>query len=127
MIANLRTKAAVLAVASGVLLAVSLPTTAQAVDAYPPGVRPVSCKVKVVQGGNALRVNMGPNQPGSRYYTFRVDVKRGGLWYRTVRAFKTQGTSETRTLDLPRGTYRARCNGKFGFTSATSRTVRLTR
>ncbi len=124
---SFRTKAAAAVIGAGVLLSVSLPTTAQAVDAYPPGVTPVSCKVKVVSGGDRLFINMGPNQPGSRYYTFRIDVKRSGLWYRSLKYWKTEGRYETRTLNLPKGTYRVHCYGKYGFKTANSRTVKLTR
>ncbi len=115
----------IVAVATGVLVAMSMTGVAQAVDAYPPGIKPVKCKIKTIKNDKKLKINMGPNQPGSRYYTFKIDIKKHGKWYRYLHNYKTQGTKETKVVNFPKGKYRAHCNGKFGYTSANSATVKL--
>ena len=121
MTRTLRTKA--VAIVVGLFLALSMSSVAQAVDAYPPGVTPVKCGVKVVRHKTHLYVNMGPNQPGARYYTFQIDVKVGKRWYRSLKHYKTFGVAETRMVNVPKGTYRIHCEAKYGFKAANSRTV----
>ncbi|HYO17046.1 MAG TPA: hypothetical protein VES02_00060 [Dermatophilaceae bacterium] len=124
----MKIRSALAAFGASIMLIAAVPGVAQAKDAYPPGVTPVSCKVSAVSNASKIKVNMGPNQPGNRYYTFRIDVRReGGGWLRYLKTFKTQGKAETRTVNVPSGTYRVRCNGKFGFVSATSNTVNIRR
>jgi hypothetical protein len=113
------------AVGVGLVMVAAVPGAAQAVDAYPPGVTPLSCSAKAVSSSSKIKVNVGPNQPGSRYYKIRLDVKRSGQWFRYLKTYKTQGSSETRTINVPKGTYRAKCYGKYGFTDATSNTVKI--
>ena len=120
---NVRTKAAAVGVA--VVMAMPVATTATAVDAYPPGSKSVSCKATTNANKSVLKVNMGPNQPGKRYYEFRIDVKRNGKWFRYLNTYKTQGKKETRTVNVPKGKYRVKCFGKFGFTSANSKVVKI--
>ena len=48
----------------GLVMVAAVPGAAQAVDAYPPGVTPVSCSAKAVSSASKIKVNMGPNQPG---------------------------------------------------------------
>jgi hypothetical protein len=115
------------AVGVGIVVAASVPGVAQAQDAYPAGVTPVSCNALAVSNSSKIMINMGPNQEGSRYYTFRLDVKKNGKWFRYLDSFKTEGTSETRTVNVPKGTYRAKCYGKYGFIDATSNTVKIKR
>jgi hypothetical protein len=55
---------------------------------------------------------MGPNLPGNAYYTFRLDVVRKGTWFRYLKQYRTQGKSETRTINVPKGTYRVKCYGQ---------------
>ena len=118
---------AVAAIGAVVLLAASAPGAAQAVDGYPPGVKPVFCEAYVNASLSKITLNMGPNQPGSRYYRFRIDVKRGSKWVRYKTYYRTKGVDERRTVNLRKGTYRARCYGKYGFTDTTSNTVKLKR
>jgi hypothetical protein len=91
--------------------------TVTATPSTPPG-KPVSCKVKTTNNASKIYVNMGPNQPGNRYYTFRLDVKRGGEWFRYLNSYKTKGKGETRTVNVPKGTYQVKCYGKYGYTDA---------
>lgn len=125
MTVSLRTKAAAALAGASVVLAVTLPTTALAVDAYPPGVTPVSCKIKTIDGGNKLKVNVGPNQPGDRSYRIKIDVKRNGKWYRSLEEWQSVGTKETKVINRIKGTYRAHCFGNYGFKSANSTSVSL--
>lgn len=120
---NVRTKAAAVGVA--VVMAIPVATTATAVDAYPPGSESVKCNAKAVKSKSKIKVNMGPNQPGKRYYVFRIDVKRNGEWFRYLKKYKTKGTKETRTVNVPKGKYRAKCYGKFGFNGSKSGVVKI--
>ncbi len=94
--------------------AATTPTT----PAPTPSVTPVSCSVKAVSGASRLKVNMGPNLPGSGYYVFRVDKKVSGQWVRVLKQMRTKGAGETRTVNVPKGTYRVKCYGG-GFPAVT--------
>ena len=117
------TKAAAASIA--VMMTIPVATTATAVDAYPPGSKKVSCSAKANKAKSKIKVNMGPNQPGKRYYVFRIDVKRNGQWFRYLNKYQTQGTNETRTVNVPKGKYRVKCYGKFGFDGASSGVVNI--
>ena len=58
-----------------------------------------------------IKVDMGPDLPGNGFYRVRIDVKRGGEWFRYLKSAKTQGAQETRTTNVPKGTYRVKCYG----------------
>lgn len=93
----------------------------------PPG-QIVSCAVKTVKSASRIKVNMGPNLPGTKNYQFRLDVLRGGEWFRYMSSFKTQGKGETRTVNVPKGTYRVKCYGSYGYQDApVSKTLKLKR
>lgn len=91
--------------------------TVTATPSTPPG-KPVSCKVKTTNNASKIYVNMGPNLSGSKYYTFRLDVLRSGEWFRYLNSYKTKGSKETRTVNVPKGTYKVKCYGKYGYTDA---------
>jgi hypothetical protein len=95
----------------GAMLMFSTAGAAQAAT-YPPVVKPVSCSVKAVSGASKLKVNMGPNLPGKGYYTFRIDRRTSVGWVRILKTYRTQGTGETRTVNVPKGTYRVKCYGR---------------
>ena len=116
----------VAAVGVGLSFALVVPTAAQA-DSYPPVTKPVSCSAKAVSGASKIYVNMGPNLRGSRYYNFRIDILRGGEWFRYLKWYRTKGKGETRTVNMPKGTYRIHCYGKYGRSDNNSRTVYLRR
>ena len=95
----------------------------------PPVVTPptVQVRVKSVNSGNKLHVDVNPNM-GQGHWTFKVQYKDGrGQWktYRTT--YKTFGNSETNTLNLRRGTYRVVVNPKYGYEGTTSYQVYLRR
>ncbi len=82
--------------------------------------------VKSVDDGSKLRVNVNPNQ-GSRNWRFDVQRRRADATWVTRSTHRTRGAAETRTLDLPAGTYRVRVHPKFGYRGARSRAVVLQR
>jgi hypothetical protein len=98
------TGAAIVMVAGGVGLA----APAQAAD-YPPTPTKVSCSAKAVKSASRIKVNMGPNLPGDLNYTFRIERRTSAGWARFLTNFQTQGAGETRTVNVPRGTYRVKC------------------
>lgn len=82
--------------------------------------------VKRVSSASKLYVNVNPNQ-GPRYWRFTVQRQRAdGTWARQG-TYRTRGASETRTLDLRRGTYRVRVKPKFGYLGVRSGSVVLKR
>ncbi len=77
----------------------------------PPKPQPTTCVATAVSKKSKIKVNMGPNLPGKGYYKFRIDVKKRGEWFRYLKMMKTKGAGETRTVNVPKGTYRAKCYG----------------
>lgn len=83
------------------------------VTAAPPSaIPPVTCSAKAVSRSSKIKVNMGPNLPGNAYYVFRIDKRVRGEWIRVLKQFRTKGAGETRTVNVPKGTYRAKCYGQ---------------
>jgi hypothetical protein len=63
---------------------------------------------------------------GPGFWTFRVQAQRtDGSWRTLKRTYRTQGSRETRTIDLPAGTYRVRVQPKNGYLGSTSAEVTL--
>ncbi len=123
MTQSFRNKA--IAVGTGVLLTLSLSgVTATADEAYPPGVTPVKCKIKTIKHKSKLKINVNPNQ-GSGFYKFKIDKKIDGKWYRYLHNYKTEGSKETKVVNVKKGKYRAHCIGKYGYTTANSKTVKI--
>lgn len=92
----------------------------------PPATGPVTtCVAKAVSHKSKLKVNMGPNLPGDGYYKFRIDVKKNGKWFRYLKQMKTQGAGETRTVNVPKGTYRAKCYGPTEAQDSRSQVVKI--
>lgn len=77
----------------------------------PPTGPPTTCKATAVSKKSKIKVNMGPNLPGNGYYLFRIDVKKSAGWFRYLNSMKTHGKGETRTVNVPKGTYRVKCYG----------------
>lgn len=94
----------------------------------PPVVQPTpTVKVKAVSGRSKLKVDVNPNM-GRKYWTFQVQRKnnRDGTW-KPLKTYKTLGSAEKRTINLPKGTYKVFVNPKFGYQGATSLEVVLKR
>lgn len=86
-----------------------------------------SVAVKPVSGASKLYVDVNPNK-GSGHWTFKVQQKDGNGNWKTLRTtHKTAGNSETRTLNLGKGTYRVQVNAKYGYQGATTAEVNLTK
>lgn len=74
-----------------------------------------------------LRVDVDPNK-GSGYWTFRVQKRTSaGTWTTLSAIYRTEGSAETRTINLGRGTYRVVVAAKYTFRGATSAAVTLNR
>lgn len=83
-------------------------------------------KVKSVSGRSKLKVDVNPNM-GSKYWTFQVQRKNADATWKALKTYRTLGRAETRTINLPKGTYRVLVNPKFGYSGATSAEITLRR
>jgi hypothetical protein len=86
---------------------------------------PTSVTVSRAGYGNVLRVNVGPNR-GAASYAFRVQKRSGTSWVNLPTIYRTQGDAETRSLTLPRGTYRVAVTAGAGYAASVSKAVTLT-
>lgn len=74
-----------------------------------------------------LLVNVDPDK-GPGYWIIRVQAQRtDGSWRTLKRTYRTQGSRETRIIDLPAGTYRVQVRPKFGYLGSTSAEATLAR
>jgi hypothetical protein len=92
----------------------SAPTTIPAPPLPSPKV-----SAKAVRGSSKLFVNVNPNK-GRKYWTFQVQRKNADGTWKPLKTYRTQGSKETRTVNLPKGTYRVWVNPKFGYQGAFS-------
>lgn len=102
------------------------------VSAKKPGLKPkssrslpLSIRVAAVSRRSKLRIDVNPNWVAGNY---RVVIKkrvRGG--WRAVRAVRTKGALDKRTVNLRKGRYRVTAAAQHGRSAATSRVVRLRR
>ncbi len=93
----------------------------------PPVVQPMpTVKVKAVSGRSKLKVDVNPNM-GRKYWTFQVQRKKADGTWKALKTYRTVGSSEKRTVNLPKGTYKVFVNPKFGYQGATSAEVVLKR
>ncbi len=102
---------------------------AQPIAAPPPIAAPApraSVKVRAVKSRSKLRVNVNPNQ-GPRYWTFKVKRERADGTWASTGTYRTRRAGETRTINLPKGTYRVRVRPKFGHLGTVSTSVTLRR
>ena len=83
-------------------------------------------KVKPRSGKSKLFVDVNPNK-GSGYYTFQVQKKRTNGTWKPLKTYRTKGSKETRTINLPKGTYQVVVRAKYGFAETTSKSVNLKR
>jgi hypothetical protein len=71
-------------------------------------------KLKAVSARSRIRVDVNPNK-GRKYWTFQVQRKNADGSWTALKTYRTQGTKETRTVNLRKGTYRVWVNAKFGY------------
>lgn len=83
-------------------------------------------KVKAVNSRSKLKVDVNPNK-GRRYWTFQVQRRNADGTWRALRTYRTRGSTEKRTINLPRGIYRVWVNPKFDHLGAMSAEVTLKR
>ncbi|MGB7980245.1 MAG: S8 family serine peptidase [Candidatus Nanopelagicales bacterium] len=83
-----------------------------------------SVKVKTTGSRSKLFVDVDPNK-GSGYWSFQVQSARADGSWRALKTYRTHGRSETRTLDLKKGTYRVVVAAKYGYRGTTSASVHL--
>ena len=83
-----------------------------------------SVKVKATSGKSKLRVDVNPNK-GKGYWSFQVQKQRADGSWKPLKTYKTQGSKETRTINLPKGTYQVVVNTKYGYQGTTSPPVLL--
>lgn len=111
---------------------VSNTIVAPAAPAPPPAPAPApvpqtpTVKVKAVSGKSKLYVDVDPDR-GTGYWTFRVQRKNPDRSWHTVKTYRTEGSRETRTIDLKKGAYRVRMNAQYGYRAVTSDVVHLRR
>lgn len=123
---NMRARAAAAAV--GMVLAASATGVAQADDKpqYPPVTKTVTCAASTNSAQSVLKVKVAPSRKGSKYYTFRVQKLTKSGW-KSVKVYRTKGKSETRSVNLRKGTYRVVCKGAGSYKGAVSNSAALRR
>ena len=100
------------------------PSTAEPADTQPAPV----LKVKRVSGGNKLKVDLDPNLPGTKSWTFTVQrLAADGTTWNKWRTFKTTTKKEVKTVNPKKGTYRIVVGEQRGYRSATSSSITLNR
>ncbi len=76
-------------------------------------------KLTEVSARSKLKVDVNPNK-GSKYWTFQVQRRNTDGTWRALKTYRTWGSSERRTINLRKGTYRVWVNPKFGYQGAMS-------
>ena len=76
-------------------------------------------KIKAVSHRSKLKVDVNPNR-GSKFYVFQVQRKNADGSWKAVKSYETRGATETRTLNLRKGTYRVWVRPGYGFAEAYS-------
>ena len=88
---------------------------------------PVRVAAVATAGKSKLSVNVDPDK-GSGYWKMRIQRKKAnGSWTTLRKTYRTRGATETRTINLPAGTYRVQVNAKYGYRGTTSGAVTLVR
>ena len=103
---------------------------AGAPSATTPVVQAAVVKVKAVQNGTKLFVNVNPNK-GTGYWNIKVyrKVVKGDQvsWEKVGKTLRTTTSKETRTVNLGKGTYRVKVMEKYGMKGDVSNQVTLVR
>jgi hypothetical protein len=102
--------------------------TAQAPPAATPVVTAAVVKVKAIENGTKLFVNVNPNK-GTGYWNIKVyrKVVQGDkvTWEKVGKTLRTRTSKETRTINLGKGTYRVKVMEKYGMQGDVSKQVTL--
>lgn len=81
--------------------------------------------VSTASRDSKLKVDIDPNR-GRGAWTFQVQRERDGSW-RKVGTYRTLGSRETRTINLPKGCYRVRVPAQAGYAETYSESICLAR
>ena len=109
-----------------VLTAAQAPGGIRAMPTVTSSAVPATVKVKPISGKSKLKVDVNPNR-GKGYWTFKVHKQLPDGSWQPLKTYKTLGSKETRTINLPKGTYRVVVNAKYGYAAATSTPTYLKR
>lgn len=75
-------------------------------------------------------MKVSPALDRRHHWSFSVQkktTKKKRSWQTLGKKYRTTGARQTRTINLPRGTFRVVVAPAYGYASATSRSVRLAR
>ena len=99
-------------------------------SATTPVVQAAVVKVKAIDNGTKLFVNVNPNK-GTGYWNIKVyrKVVKGDKvsWEKVGKTLRTKTSKETRTINLGKGTYRVKVMEKYGMKGDVSNPVTLVR
>jgi hypothetical protein len=73
-----------------------------------------------------MYVNVNPNR-GSGFWKVKVQKRTDSGWRTLKKTYRTKGKAEKLTINLPKGTYRAKVLPKYGYEKAYSARVTLVR
>lgn len=94
--------------------------------ATPPGAARASVRLAAVSDGSKLRIDVDPDR-GPGYWRVQVEERSTGTWRTLPSTYRTQGSRETRTIDMGAGTYRVVVLPRYGLAGTTSDAVTLSR
>ena len=92
----------------------------------PPAAPSAAVKVRAASGASKLSVDVNPNK-GKGHWTFKVQRQNSNGSWKSLKSYKTHGSRETRTINLPKGTYRVVVRAKYGYAETPSAPVYLKR
>jgi hypothetical protein len=92
----------------------------------PPARPSASVVVRSTGHRSKLSIDVNPNRYKG-HWTFLVQRKADDGTWKPLRAYRTHGRNETRTVNLRKGTYRVWVNPKHGYQGVLSGEVRLTK
>lgn len=89
-----------------------------------PAVPAVAVTVRPKGGQSKLFVDVDPDK-GKGYWKFQVQRLKADTTWAPGKTYRTRGSKETRTVNLPKGTYRAVILPKGSFPGVTTNEVKL--
>lgn len=102
------------------------PSTSAPLTLAGPPAPNATVKVKAIGNKSKLRVDVNPNR-GKGFWTFQVQKQQADGSWMPLKTYKTLGAKETRTVNLPKGTYRVVVKAKYGYRETASDPVMLKR
>lgn len=102
------------------------PSTPAAPSTAAPPAKVATITVKAVSGRSKLFIDVDPNK-GKGYWQVMIQRKAGKVWKVLPKVYRTKGSAETLTVNLPKGSYRAVVLPKYTHAGAMSGSVTLKR